>query len=71
LTLSSEEYGLEGMRKTSSYSDGLTHTDIQRPIVVNGRDKARALSFLHSKYRSENRIEEAAIVGKLTHKEES
>ncbi|HEY6164673.1 MAG TPA: hypothetical protein VIW25_07160 [Nitrososphaeraceae archaeon] len=44
---------------------------VKRLVVDNGWDKARALSFLHSKYQSENRIEETAIVDKLIHKEES
>ena len=44
---------------------------VKRLVVDNEWDKARALSFLHSKYQSENRIEEARIVGKLIHKEES
>jgi hypothetical protein len=44
---------------------------VKRLVVDNGWDKARALSFLHSKYRGENHIEEAATVGKLIHKEES
>ena len=44
---------------------------VKRLVVDNGWDKARALSFLHSKYQSENRIEEAAIVDKLIHNEES
>jgi hypothetical protein len=38
---------------------------VKRLVVDNGWDKARALSFLHSKYQSENRIEETAIVRKL------
>jgi hypothetical protein len=29
---------------------------VKRLVVDNGWDKARALSFLHSKYQSENRI---------------
>ena len=44
---------------------------VKRLVVDNGWDKARALSFLHNKYQSENRIEEAAIVDKLIHNEES
>ena len=42
---------------------------VKRLVIDNEWDKARA--FLHSKYQSENRIEEAEIVGKLIHKEES
>jgi hypothetical protein len=37
----------------------------------NGWDKAHTLSFLRSKYQSENRTEEAAIVGKLMFEEEA
>ena len=44
---------------------------VKRLVVDNRWDNARALSFLHSKYQSENRIEEAAIVDKLIHNEES
>ena len=37
----------------------------------NNWDKLRALLCLRTKYESENRIEEAAIVSKLIHEEES
>lgn len=37
----------------------------------NDWDKARALSFLHSKYQRENRLEETEIVDKLIHEEEA
>lgn len=37
----------------------------------NNWDKLRALLYLRTKYESENRIEEAAIVSKLIHEEES
>jgi hypothetical protein len=40
-------------------------------IKDNGWDKARAFSFLHSKYQGENRLEETAIVDKLIHEEEA
>ena len=37
----------------------------------NNWDKLRTLLYLRTKYESENRIEEAAIVSKLIHEEES
>ena len=37
----------------------------------NNWDKIHALSYLRTKYESENRIEEAAIVSKLIHEEEA
>ena len=43
----------------------------KRLVKDNGWDKARALSFLHSKYQGENRLEEAAIVDKLIQEEEA
>jgi pyrroloquinoline quinone (PQQ) biosynthesis protein C len=45
--------------------------EAKRLVKDNGWEKAHALSFLHSKYQSENRIEEAAIVGRLISEEES
>ena len=36
-----------------------------------GWSKVKALSTLHSKYQSENRLEEAGIVRRLINKEES
>ena len=45
--------------------------EVERLVKDHRWDKARALSFLHSKFQSENRFEEAEIVGKLIHKEES
>jgi pyrroloquinoline quinone (PQQ) biosynthesis protein C len=45
--------------------------EAKRLVKENGWEKAHALSFLHSKYQSENRIEEAAIVGRLISEEES
>ena len=38
---------------------------VKRLVVDNEWDKARALSFLHSKYKSENRIEEAESLANL------
>ena len=43
----------------------------KRLIKDNGWDKARAFSFLHSKYQEENRLEETAMVDKLIHEEEA
>jgi riboflavin synthase len=43
----------------------------KRLVEDNGWDKARAFSFLHSKYEGENRLEETAIVDKLIHEEEA
>ena len=37
----------------------------------NNWDKLRALLYLRTKYESENRTEEAAIVSKLIHEEEA
>lgn len=37
----------------------------------NNWDKLRALLYLRTKYESENRVEEAAIISKLIHEEES
>jgi hypothetical protein len=37
----------------------------------NNWDKLRALLYLRTKYESENRTEEAAIVSKLVHEEEA
>jgi len=37
----------------------------------NNWDKLYALLYLRTKYESENRIEEAAIVSKLIHEEEA
>jgi hypothetical protein len=45
--------------------------ETKRLVKENGWDKAHALSFLHSKYQSENRIEEAAIIDKLIFEEEA
>jgi hypothetical protein len=44
---------------------------VKRLVKDNDWDKARALSFLHSKYQRENRLEEAEIVDKLIHEEEA
>jgi hypothetical protein len=45
--------------------------EAKRLARENGWDKAHTLSFLRSKYQSENRTEEAAIVGKLIFEEEA
>jgi hypothetical protein len=45
--------------------------ETKRLVKDNGWEKAHALSFLHSKYQSENRIEEAAIVDRLISEEEA
>jgi hypothetical protein len=37
----------------------------------NDWDKLHALLYLRTKYESENRIEEAAIISKLIHEEEA
>ena len=44
---------------------------VKRLVKDNDWDKARALSFLHSKYQRENRLEEDEIVYKLIHEEEA
>jgi hypothetical protein len=45
--------------------------EAKRLVKDNGWDKAHALSLLHSKYQTENRTEEAAIVDKLISEEEA
>ena len=44
--------------------------ETKRLAKENGWDKIHALSYLRTKYESENRTEEAAIVSKLISKEE-
>jgi len=44
--------------------------ETKRLAKENGWDKIHTLSYLRTKYESENRTEEAAIVSKLISKEE-
>ena len=45
--------------------------EAKRLVKDNDWDKAHALSFLHSKYQTESRTEEVAIVDKLISEEEA
>jgi hypothetical protein len=52
-----------------------TEKDIEKaakkPAKDRGWSKLKALSVIHSRYQSENRLEEATIVDRLIEKEES
>jgi hypothetical protein len=52
-----------------------TEKDIEKAAEKLAKDKGwsklKALSVIHSRYRSENRLEEATIVDRLIEKEES
>ena len=45
--------------------------EAKRLAKENGWDKVQALSYLRTKYESENRTEEAAIASKLISEEEA
>ena len=45
--------------------------EVKRLAKENNWDKLHALLYLRTKYESENRTEEAAIVSKLIHDEEA